>query len=455
MENKRGFYFKTLNNKYFYDDITGNVSYTDSIDDTEINTSHEEYTEIYVTEEEVKELVQNSGTNQLILVVTENCNLRCKYCVYSGEYDNSRVHKNNMMDLYTAKKAIYKYVESVNLYRKKNILFRPTIGFFGGEPLLNYNLITESVKYANKIYEGKIYYTITTNAMLLDDEKIDFFVKNNIFLVISLNGYKEENDRLRVSSNNIGTYDTIIKNLELIYIKYPNYYKNNVSISAVFDDGTDMFKLKKFFDNNILVRNKLAVLSKVIDTHTNWYDQYSNEQKQLYKEQIIELKQMFFNQIKNKEPINEFLKKLFLTPYITIMNRNLNQSIKECKAPVQPFSGSCLPGIKVSVDYKGELHMCEKINSAIPIGTVDTWIDYKKVTTLLNRYNNYLGKYCNNCTIQRLCPICYRDIVDNDGTFNLNNSEWCKNYINNIKQGFSEIYSLLESGTKLSDFENV
>ena len=84
-----------------------------------------------------------------------------------------------------------------------------------------------------------------------------------------------------VSSNNIGTYDTIIKNLELIYIKYPNYYKNNVSISAVFDDGTDMFKLKKFFDNNILVRNKLAVLSKVIDTHTNWYDQYSNEQKQL------------------------------------------------------------------------------------------------------------------------------------------------------------------------------
>ena len=99
--------------------------------------------------------------------------------------------------------------------------------------------------------------------------------------------------------------------------------------------------------------------------------------------------------------------------------------------------------------------MCEKINSAIPIGTVDTWIDYKKVTTLLNRYNNYLGKYCNNCTIQRLCPICYRDIVDNDGTFNLNNSEWCKNYINNIKQGFSEIYSLLESGTKLSDFENV
>ncbi|MDU5210704.1 MAG: radical SAM protein [Clostridium sp.] len=450
---KKGVYFNTENNEYFYDDMTGNIILKEKILDDKNESVNKDNIKIIkkVRSKDVEEIIKNIGIKELILIVTEECNLRCKYCVYSGNYDNNRIHKNNYMDDIIAKKAIHKYLNECKQFRKSNLFFKPIIGFFGGEPLLNFNVIKEAVRFSKDIYKEKILYTMTTNAMLLTEEKLDFLVKNNFLLVISLNGDRYENDRLRVDIKNSGSFDRVISNMKRLYEKYPQYYKENVSIAATFDNGTDMIKLREFFNTNELVKEKLTVLSKVIDQHTSWYDRYSIEENKKYEKEIVELKEIFFKSIKANEPVELFLKKLLALPYFNILNRSINQELSEYKPKIQPYSGACIPGSKLAVDYNGKLHLCEKINSKIPIGDVDGWIDYNKISALINRFNSYMSNYCEKCPIQRLCPVCYKDIINDDGSFTLD-YEICEKYISGQKRLFSEVYNLLEKGVQASEF---
>lgn len=450
---KKGVYFNTENNEYFYDDMTGNIILKEKILDDKNESVNKDNIKIIkkVRSKDVEEIIKNIGIKELILIVTEECNLRCKYCVYSGNYDNNRIHKNNYMDDIIAKKAIHKYLNECKQFRKSNLFFKPIIGFFGGEPLLNFNVIKEAVRFSKDIYKEKILYTMTTNAMLLTEEKLDFLVKNNFLLVISLNGDRYENDRLRIDIKNSGSFDRVISNMKRLYEKYPQYYKENVSIAATFDNGTDMIKLREFFNTNELVKEKLTVLSKVIDQHTSWYDRYSIEENKKYEKEIVELKEIFFKSIKANEPVELFLKKLLALPYFNILNRSINQELSEYKPKIQPYSGACIPGSKLAVDYNGKLHLCEKINSKIPIGDVDGWIDYNKISALINRFNSYMSNYCEKCPIQRLCPVCYKDIINDDGSFTLD-YEICEKYISGQKRLFSEVYNLLEKGVQASEF---
>lgn len=450
---KRGFYFNTTNNQYFYDDVTGNVSFENKSPENNILYGNSSYKHKIFDKEQVKNTLDNIGITQLTLIVTEECNLRCKYCVYSGEYDNNRTHANNYMDINIAKRAVEKYLSYTNYYRKSNLLRIPTIGFFGGEPLLNFSLIKTIVEYSKMIYKGKINYNITTNGTLLDENKIKFLVENNFSLFISLNGNKCENDRLRIYSNGSGTYDSIMKNIALIYSKYPKYFDSNLKIISVFDNGTDLFELKDFFEKNSLVKDKLSMLSKVIDFHTNWYERYSDKENKKYKSQLKKLKEDFYNNLLTNNELNIISKKLFSLPYFNVLNRSTNIELSKYKSSIQPFSGSCIPGTKIAVDYRGLLHMCEKVNSMTPIGNVEKWLDYDKISSIVNMYNKYLGTNCINCPVQRMCPVCYKDVIDNKGQCDFEQTNWCKLFIKDQIKVFSEIYSLMELGIDSKNIE--
>lgn len=124
----------------------------------------------------------------LTLQVTQQCNLRCEYCAYSGMYEN-RVHTNKKMDFEMAKKAIDFFIEHSR--ESKDII----VGFYGGEPLLMFPLIKQCVEYIESIVEGKkISYAMTTNGTLLNDEVADFLAEHEVILSISLDGSKEEHN---------------------------------------------------------------------------------------------------------------------------------------------------------------------------------------------------------------------------------------------------------------------
>ena len=93
------------------------------------------------------------------------------------------------------------------------------IDFFGGEPLLAWDTVTEVVSYARSVeskYNKKFHFTMTTNSTLLDDNKIDYLHKNMDNIVLSLDGRKSVNDKIRVRADGSGSYDSIIKNIKIV-----------------------------------------------------------------------------------------------------------------------------------------------------------------------------------------------------------------------------------------------
>lgn len=141
----------------------------------------------------------------LCLLVSQDCNMACRYCFASeGEYGQG---ERRLMPLETSKKAIDFLIE--NSGTRKNL----EIDFFGGEPLMNWDVVKDTVAYARqkeKAHNKNFRFTITTNGILLDDEKLEFINREMYNLVLSVDGRKEVNDRLRLTRGGKGTYDVIM-----------------------------------------------------------------------------------------------------------------------------------------------------------------------------------------------------------------------------------------------------
>ncbi len=140
----------------------------------------------------------------MCLHIAHDCNLRCKYCFAStGEYGGKRA----LMTPEVGKKAI-DYLLKYS-YGRKNL----ELDFFGGEPTMNFDAVKEVVAYARsreKEYGKNFRFTITTNGVLLDDDKIDFINREMYNCVLSLDGRKEVNDAIRPTANGKGSYDLIV-----------------------------------------------------------------------------------------------------------------------------------------------------------------------------------------------------------------------------------------------------
>lgn len=161
------------------------------------------------TEDEYKDLAfdfknNNTVIKALCLHVSHTCNLNCEYCFASqGKYHGERA----LMSFDVGKRAIDFLVE--NSGTRKNL----EVDFFGGEPLMNWDVVKQIVAYARSIEKEKnknFRFTLTTNGVLIDDEVIDFANKEMHNVVLSLDGRKEIHDRLRKTINGKGSYDTIV-----------------------------------------------------------------------------------------------------------------------------------------------------------------------------------------------------------------------------------------------------
>ena len=161
------------------------------------------YTENNNVESKIKPAIK-----AMCLNMTHDCNLRCEYCFASqGSYNGAREY----LSYETGKKAFDFLVKSsgsrVNL----------EVDFFGGEPLMNFETIKKLVDYARSLekeYNKHFRFTATTNGVLLDDEKADYLNENMDNVVLSIDGRKETNDRMRKTVNQHGSYDVIVKNFK-------------------------------------------------------------------------------------------------------------------------------------------------------------------------------------------------------------------------------------------------
>ena len=182
---------------------------------------------------------RNTVIKALCLHVAHTCNLNCEYCFASqGKYHGERA----LMSFEVGKRALDFLIE--NSGTRRNL----EVDFFGGEPLMNWDVVKELVSYARvqeKIHNKNFRFTLTTNGMLIDDDVIEFSNREMSNVVLSLDGRKDVHDRLRVDYMGRGSYDTIVPKFQEFVKRRgdKNYYMRGTFTHKNVDFTNDIFHM--------------------------------------------------------------------------------------------------------------------------------------------------------------------------------------------------------------------
>ena len=175
----------------------------------------------------------------LCINIAHDCNLRCQYCFAGqGGYGQWRM----LMSFDVARRAVD------FLIAHSGPREHCELDFFGGEPLMNWHVVQQTIDYVHKQekkHGKKIKMSLTTNGLLLDKEKVKYLTDNHISLILSLDGRKEMHDRMRPGVHGEGTYDEIVKNLQYCVAnrKGEEYYVRGTLTRYNMDFTTDVIDM--------------------------------------------------------------------------------------------------------------------------------------------------------------------------------------------------------------------
>lgn len=208
--------------------------------------SAEEQGALFTAEEELSAFVYDAPPKAICLNVAHACNMRCRYC-FAGQ--GTFGGEAGIMSLDTAKQTVDFLLEAS--LDRRNL----EIDFFGGEPLMNFEVVKETIRYARgrAAAMGKeIAFTLTTNALQLDAEALAFLIDEGIGLILSLDGRREVNDEMRPAADGSGTYDAVLPRIKAAVDRKPiSYYVRGTYTAANLDFSEDFRHLAELGFQNI------------------------------------------------------------------------------------------------------------------------------------------------------------------------------------------------------------
>lgn len=311
----------------------------------------------------------------LCLLVSQTCNMKCDYCFVDGS-----INKNgDLMSLKVAKDSVDFLLK---LSKNKNL----EIDFFGGEPLLNWEVVKETILYGmaeSKKKNKNLRFSLTTNGLLLTDDKIDFLNKNHVSLIISLDGPKKVNDKFRKLKNKDGTFNLIFPKIKNLIDKRSNGY---------YIRGTYTEKTKSIYSNAkylFEVGFKNVSLEPVIINKENSLAINKNSLKKIKKE-YEKLGEYLYNEKKKGRDLNF---------YHFLINLNGGPCLSK-------MSFGCGAGVEyIAVDSAGNLFPCHFLVEfeEFKMGNIYDGIDenLKKYFMYINNLSN--KPKCSRCWAKYLC----------------------------------------------------
>ncbi|WP_162265429.1 PapB family radical SAM/SPASM ranthipeptide maturase [Abyssisolibacter fermentans] len=339
------------------------------------------------------------------LLIVQECNLRCSYCFgENGEYNDRGV-----MDIETAKKAIDFFVKN----SKNDTL---TICFFGGEPLMRFDLIKEIVAYCEqkKIATSKNFkFTMTTNATLLNEEIEQFIIKHDMNVLISIDGDKETHDYNRYFKGKVGCHDIVLAKTQSLR------NKNLLTARAtVTGKQLDINSIYNYLDS---LNFKKIILSPAFNLLSDEeYDKAADGYIAMYKE-LEEL-------IKKKAYEEIYKNKIFITGLKKIHNSN-RRSI------------ACGVGRNTcTVDIHGNIYPCQRFvnNKEFVMGNIDKGFNNR--SDFLNNITLEHRQKCSKCWARNLCiGGCIHTNYTSTGDINLPSDQFC-NFTRKIWKELIKIY---------------
>jgi len=322
---------------------------------------------------------------EIIFGITENCNLKCKYCAYEEFYIEKDLRDKNELDIEKTKKILENYF---NLSKKKQV----TIAFYGGEPLLKFDFVKDIIEFNETKYSQIIFhYSMVTNGTLLN-KYIDYLVDKQVQVDVSLDGDKIQNS-FRIFKNNLESFDVVYNNLIFIKQNYPDFFSKKIRILSTKhsknNNGDNIKFIKEHFDKNVI----------------------ENELRNVFiKDDKVEIHKKIFDVNKNKQP--------FLDDYFSLSYYNLNE-IKIRKTPFH--NGTCFPFFSrmyISSDYK--ILPCEKISTNFNLGKINSdggiEINFEEVALYMNNLNKNLEKFCSKCYLLD-CKVCLFNVEEKNNVY--------------------------------------
>lgn len=359
-----------------------------SITDTEFDEAYSEVFELkqenlLFSEDIYKDIIidaKNRPTylKALCLNVAHTCNLSCEYCFAKGGRYRG---KDAIMSIDVAKKAIdFLISESKNHYNLD-------IDFFGGEPLLNWDLVKKTVEYARskeKKFNKKFNFTLTTNGVLLDDDKIDFLNENMKNVVLSLDGRKEKHDQFRKTLNNKGSFDIVVPKFQNFVKKRGDkeYYMRGTFTANNLDFTED---IKTYLD---LGFNRTSLEPVVGDPNSTYA--LKDEHLPYIFNQYEKLADMLIENIDND---NEFV---FYHYMIDLENGPcVHKRISGCGSGTE----------YMAITPTGEIYPCHQFvgNKDFKIGDLDNGIEKPNLISDFKGCNAYSRKECQSCWAKLYC----------------------------------------------------
>lgn len=314
----------------------------------------------------------------LCLHIAHDCNLACKYCFADeGEYHGKR----ELMSYEVGKKALDFLV--ANSGSRTNL----EVDFFGGEPLMNFEVVKKLVKYGRSLEEPnnkKFRFTLTTNGVLLDDDILEFANKEMSNLVLSLDGRKEVHDLMRPRRGGQGSYDTVVPKFikaaesrnQMNYYVRGTYTRNNLDFAKdvihMADLGFEQISVEPVVADK---SESYAIREEDIDTLIKQYDELTAE--------MIKRK-------KEGKPFNFFHFMIDLSGGPCVAKR---------------LSG-CGSGTEyLAVSPSGELYPCHQFMGMkdFLLGNVDEGVIRTDIRDEFKLCNVYAKEKCKNCFAKFYC----------------------------------------------------
>ncbi len=321
---------------------------------------------------------RNTVLKALCLHVAHTCNLNCEYCFASqGKYHGERA----LMSFEVGKRALDFLVE--NSGTRHNL----EVDFFGGEPLMNFQVVKDLVAYARSIekeHNKNFRFTLTTNGMLVDDDVIEFANKEMDNVVLSLDGRKDINDYFRKTVGGVGSYDIIVPKFQKFvkarggekYYMRGTFTHNNPDftkdIQTMLDLGFDELSMEP-----------------VVCPPTDKYALTSEDKEIVFKE-YEKLANMMIARRKEGRPFTFYHYMLDLEGGPCIYKR---------------VSG-CGSGTEyLAVTPTGELYPCHQFvgNKDYLMGDIYNGVNRDDLTTKFKKCNAYSRKECDECWARLFC----------------------------------------------------
>lgn len=377
-----------------------------------------------------------AGTAQTItFVITQDCNLRCKYCYMTGK------NNSNIMSIEVGKRAIDYFLENNDLFVADALILE----FIGGEPLLEIDLIDQLTDYFKvKAYKLKHKWftmyriSISTNGLLYSSEKVQKYIKKNktkLSIGITIDGTKEKNDLQRVYPDGRGSYDDIVKNVKLWQEQFPG------ATTKVTIGHDDLCYLK---DSVIHLWN---IGLDIVPANIIFEDVWEDGDDVIYYNQLRDLADYIID--------NEYWK-----------NHNTSLFTKGIGYPLEEeelHKNSCGSGAMIAIDAKGNLYPCIRFmgyslvnREGFITGNIYDGIDTDKVRPFyILDCKSQCDEECLACEVASGCQWCtgYNYDQSKNGTLFERNKSICKMHKARIRAN-NYLWSRLSREKKLNISKN-